>query len=642
MSKLGVLAGWIGIALVVNAAPVQQVWEARYNGPLNREDLFSAMTIDAAGRVYVTGSSDNNANPDPYATVKYDTNGVQTWVARYTGPRQVDVPIAIAVDNAGNVYVTGFSHGTVHNYDPDYATVKYAPDGTELWAARYNAHTNAVSSADIPRAMVINNAGEVYVTGASASPQGSMDFLTIKYSTTGSELWVQRYDGPAHSEDAGRAMGIDAAGNIYVCGSSPGILGTWDITLIKYSPGGTQMWVSRFETEVFGRLDELAMAVDAAGNSYISVFTKQPGPSWVWRLNLLKYDANGGLVWKTQRRAVSEDEYISIAAMELDDANNVCIVGSVGNSGTADYLTTKFSSSGEELWSSRYNSGLGNSGNDDAARDIAIDGEGNIYVTGLSYDSGYQFSTVKYRPNGHRDWATTTTLPGNTGTSLSSVQVDGAGNVYVSGSAGPAGTKDYYTVKYRQLAQPGAPVIVSAPTPQTVAAGGTATFTVSATGTAPLSYQWRRNGQVIAGETNSTLVLSNLAYLAHGQYSVDVTNSAGATASPEALLNVLIAPFITDQSVSRTVLAGTTVDFFVIAGGSEPFSYQWKHDGVAIPGATNATLIISNVQTADVGSYRVEVSNMVGSTNSAVIQLTLAPAVEQSFLSGSRCADGLL
>ncbi|HMJ67113.1 MAG TPA: SBBP repeat-containing protein, partial [Candidatus Binatia bacterium] len=324
MSKLGVLAGWIGIALVVNAAPVQQVWEARYNGPLNREDLFSAMTIDAAGRVYVTGSSDNNANPDPYATVKYDTNGVQTWVARYTGPRQVDVPIAIAVDNAGNVYVTGFSHGTVHNYDPDYATVKYAPDGTELWAARYNAHTNAVSSADIPRAMVINNAGEVYVTGASASPQGSMDFLTIKYSTTGSELWVQRYDGPAHSEDAGRAMGIDAAGNIHVCGSSPGILGTWDITLIKYSPGGTQMWVSRFETEVFGRLDELAMAVDAAGNSYISVFTKQPGPSWVWRLNLLKYDANGGLVWKTQRRAVSEDEYISIAAMELDDANNVC------------------------------------------------------------------------------------------------------------------------------------------------------------------------------------------------------------------------------------------------------------------------------------------------------------------------------
>src|SRR6185503_4661561 len=127
--------------------------------------------------------------------------------------------------------------------------------------------------------------------------------------------------------------------------------------------------------------------------------------------------------------------------------NNVCIVGSVGNGGPSDYLTMKFSSSGEELWSSRYNSGLGSSGNDDAGRDIAIDGDGNIYVTGLSYfDNGYQFSTVKYRPNGHRDWATTTALPSNTGTSLASVQVDGSGNVYVSGSAGPGGSRDYYTV----------------------------------------------------------------------------------------------------------------------------------------------------------------------------------------------------
>ena len=76
----------------------------------------------------------------------------------------------------------------------------------------------------------------------------------------------------------------------------------------------------------------------------------------------------------------------------------------------------------------------------------------------------------------------------------------------------------------------------------------------------------------------------------------------------------------------------------MIAGGSEPFSYQWKHDGVAIPGATNATLILSNVQTTDIGSYRVEVSNVVGGTNSAVIQLRLAHGVEQSFLAGSRQA----
>src|SRR5258705_6465007 len=132
MSRTGAFAAWLGIAFAASAAPVQQVWEARYNGPANREDLMSAMTIDGQGRVYVTGSSDNNANPDPYATIKYDTNGVQLWVARYVGPRQIDVPIAIALDNQGNVYVTGFSHGTAQNYDPDYSTVKYSPEGTEL------------------------------------------------------------------------------------------------------------------------------------------------------------------------------------------------------------------------------------------------------------------------------------------------------------------------------------------------------------------------------------------------------------------------------------------------------------------------------------------------------------------------------
>src|SRR5687767_11734407 len=170
------LTGWIVVTVALHAAPVQQLWQARYNGPANREDLLFAMTIDPAGRVYVTGSSDNNVNPDPYATVKYDTNGTQLWVGRYTGPRMIDSPTAIAVDQQGYVYVTGFSHGNASGYDPDYATVKYAPEGTELWAARYNAHTNSVSTADNPYALAVNSAGEVYVTGASVSAQGSLDF----------------------------------------------------------------------------------------------------------------------------------------------------------------------------------------------------------------------------------------------------------------------------------------------------------------------------------------------------------------------------------------------------------------------------------------------------------------------------------
>src|SRR5437867_11199113 len=109
ISKLVAFATWFGIAFAATAAPVQQEWEARYNGPASRDDLMSAMTLDGLGRVYVTGSSDNNANPDPYATIKYDTNGAQLWVPRYIGPRQVDVPIAIALDGPGDDHAAGCS-----------------------------------------------------------------------------------------------------------------------------------------------------------------------------------------------------------------------------------------------------------------------------------------------------------------------------------------------------------------------------------------------------------------------------------------------------------------------------------------------------------------------------------------------------
>jgi uncharacterized delta-60 repeat protein len=637
ISRIAAFTTWLCVAFALNAAPVQQVWDARYNGPANREDLMSAMTIDGLGRVYVTGSSDNNANPDPYATIKYDTNGAQLWVARYAGPRQIDFPIAIALDSGGNVYVTGFSHGTAQNYDPDYATVKYSPNGAELWAVRYNGHTNSASTADNPRALVVNNMGEVYVTGASVNEMGSVDFATIKYNTNGAQLWLQRYEGTFHGEDSPRAMGIDAAGNIYVVGSSQGSGGNWEIVLIKYSPTGEQAWVSHFSAPGH-RAEDIKMKVDAAGNCYIAVFMTDGGPGWIWRLNLLKYNASGELVWRTKRRAISEDEQIGLAGMQLDDSNNICLVATVVNIGAPDYLTMKFNSSGEPLWSSRYNSP---SGNEDSARAIAVDGGGNIYVTGLSYPEGnrYQFTTIKYRPNGHREWITSTTQPDNSGTSAGAVEVDTSGNVYVSGSVGLVGTKDYYAVKYQQLPQPGAPVITVAPTPQTVTAGGTATLSVSATGDQPLRYQWRRNGQAIGGATNATLVLSNLSYEQRGQYSVDVVNDAGATASPEALLNVLISPFIVDQSASRTVLLGSAVDFFVIVAGSEPFAYQWYHNSAPIAGATNSILVVSNLQPADAGFYEVSVSNMVGSTNGAPITLAFVPGVEQCFLAGVPEAD---
>jgi len=633
MSKWG-FAAWLALAATMNAAPVQQLWEKRYNGPAAREDVFSALTVDVGGRVYVTGSSDNNVNPDPYGTVKYDTNGNQLWVARYTGPRAIDVPLGVIVDGQGYVYVTGFSHGLASGYDPDYTTIKYAPEGTELWVARYNGAGTNNQSPDNPMGMVVNALGEVYVTGTSMSPEQNMDFATIKYATNGTQLWVARYNGAAGYSDNASAIGIDGAGNIYVCGFSEREDYRETVTLLKYSPTGTQLWAAQFDTEEIYQSLRPQMKVDSSGNAHLAFTTGRGGPQDVQRLVALQYNSAGELVWRTQHRLFHPQYDTTVVAVDLDDAGNMCVAAKTAGRPYHDYLVWKISSAGQSLWTSRYNSPAGYQ---DMPGGMALDAQGNIYVTGTTYTDGnrYQFTTIKLRPNGQREWETTTAHSDNTGMSLSGVQVDAAGHVYVGGSVGPVGTKDYVTIKYRQLPQPGLPEITTHPADQTTPLEGSATFSVTATGEG-LHYQWRHDGSSLPGATNSTLVLTNIQSEARGYYYVDVSNSSGTVASTEALLDVLLPPEIVEQPVSRQVIAGASAQFSVEVTGSEPLSFQWLKGGTAISGATNFSLVLSNVQTANAGNYTVVVTNVAGSVTSEVATLSLVPGLEQLFVSTFR------
>src|SRR3989304_1079463 len=113
-------------------AQVTEEWVARYSGAVNDVESAAAIYVDAAGNVYVTGLSVGSGTSYDYATVKYDGNGNQLWVARYNGPGNTwDSAKAISVDAAGNVYVTGLSVGSGTSYD--YATVKYDGNGNQLW-----------------------------------------------------------------------------------------------------------------------------------------------------------------------------------------------------------------------------------------------------------------------------------------------------------------------------------------------------------------------------------------------------------------------------------------------------------------------------------------------------------------------------
>src|SRR6266542_1600939 len=210
-------------------ATAQEVWVARYKGPGNARDTAWAVAVDASGNVYVTGASVGSGTGLDYATIKYNSSGIQQWVARYDGPRNgTDLAFSIAVDGSGNVYVTGFSTGPASGYD--YATIKYNSSGIQQWVARYDGSEYGHNDA---QAMAIDGLGNVYVTGISWGGGGSGtfdDYATVKYDTSGTQQWVARYNGPGIFGDVGRAIAVDAQ----AMSMSPGK--AWDRAAVMIMP----------------------------------------------------------------------------------------------------------------------------------------------------------------------------------------------------------------------------------------------------------------------------------------------------------------------------------------------------------------------------------------------------------------------
>ncbi len=218
-------------------------WVERYNGPVNAGDAANAITIDRAGSVCVTGltqRSPNGGNMD-FTTIKYNASGVRQWAQIYNGPANGnDAGIGIAVDAAGNVYATGFSTGIGTHYDA--TTIKYSPEGTQLWLQTYDGnHGN-----DGGKALVLDSAANVYVTGI-ANP--SIDYLTIKYDTDGNQQWLNTYRGQGGGASESQSVAVDPGGNVYVTGYSDGSTNgvvNYDYATLKYNSSGTQQWVERY------------------------------------------------------------------------------------------------------------------------------------------------------------------------------------------------------------------------------------------------------------------------------------------------------------------------------------------------------------------------------------------------------------
>jgi len=425
--KLLILAILLLVNVPVFAQSVDTAWVRRYNGPGNSADYSYAITVDGAGNVYITGFSYGIGTDEDYATIKYYPNGDTAWINRYNGVgNSIDEAYAIAVDDSGNVYVTGTS-----------GTIKYDNDGIELWIGSWGGGDIA-----------IDDSGNVYVTGYRWGGETYNDYTTIKYYPNGDTAWVRTYNGPGNSGDEAYAIAVDGSGNVYVTGGSSS--GTsYDYATIKYYPNGDTAWVRRYDGP--GSLGDQAysLALGGSGNVYVTGESFGSSETWV-DFATIKYDSEGDIVWvRRYNGPANRNDYAY--AIAVDDSDNVYVTGWSDGGTYGEYATIKYYPNGDTAWIRRYK---GPENSYDYALAVCVDSSDNVYVTGSSMGSGtdYDCATIKYYPDGDTAWVRRYNGPENGRDVGKAIAVDNSGNVYVTGSSPGSGTDyDYATIKYVQF-----------------------------------------------------------------------------------------------------------------------------------------------------------------------------------------------
>ncbi len=596
-----------------------QQWVSLYNGPGNGLDEARAIGVDASGNVYVTGWSASTGGAYACATVKYNSMGVQQWAQRYSGNANDGAGNAIYVTPAGDVYVAGYTTTTASGQD--FLLIKYDMGGTQQWLQSYS--NLASVNQDVASALTMDGAGFLYITGYSFNTGNGLDFATQKYNNTGgAAVWTRRYNyATANRDEIPNAIAVTAT-NVYVTGSSQqsGLNSFNDyVTQMINSSTGAQVWVNRYNGVAQEEDVANSIAVDGAGNCYVTGVSKG-GATTAEDMVTIKYSLAGGQIWLRQY----DGGVVNIDAgksVQLDANANVFVTG-YSHVGTDDCVTLKYDSTGVFNWKIKYN---GTANSTDQSLALVLDNAPNAYITGVSKGSGSgdDFITIKY-------CQLTAVASNDTSICLgASVQLTstatGAASYSWSPSAGlscttcanpvatPTATTSYVvTITNTNGCQDDDTVLVTVnplPSP-TISASGPTSFCMG--GSVTLSTSGNYTGYLWSNSSTNDSIIVNMS----GTYTVTVTNSSGCQGTASQLVTVFNPP-----TANAGPDTGVCVTFGVQLQASGGTTYSWTPStGLNFTNISNPTA--SPTATT---IYTVTVTDNNGCTATDDVKVTVHP-----------------
>jgi uncharacterized delta-60 repeat protein len=347
----------------------QLLWHRVFD--TGKQDYCADMAVDCHGNIVVVGTTIPEKvqppNHDDFLIVKYNSSGDTLWTKRYN-LTVADDAYGVTTDHADNIFVVGciFNDST----NADIHIVKYDPDGNILWTRTYSNGERDIG--EFGYGVVIDSRNNIVVVGTAYYNLG--DYITLKYDSSGNLLWIRSYNGGW--EDYAQDVAVDDSDNVIVTGySDSGI--NWDWCTIKYTPDGNALWIKRYDATI----DDWAHGVSVDKEENIIV-VGEIRPVYKSCGAIVKYNPQGDTLWtKFFTDALQPTNVGSFADVTTDDRDNIYLVGNY-----AGLYIAKCNSSGDTLWTFRYNEG--------EASGIALDGLGNIIVAGTTNQN---YLTIKIK-----------------------------------------------------------------------------------------------------------------------------------------------------------------------------------------------------------------------------------------------------